>query len=402
MPPSRVQEQSKTINQFTAGQLENCDLLILSDVQHMTKDLVGLFKALVGRDSIAKERKYEKEISLINPSCQLIIVSNFPPSNFPQIANDEGMMDRIIQVTFDESDRIPADLQLANLEVYLKKMIPDVFNWAIHSPPELFQYHIRNQFYKTYLLAERRDAPQGFEAFLMDVFVFDTDPNSFTPMEELEMAMKEYLDKTGDPFFDEILKKRIPKKFLSNFLPTFAYETFERKIISGRYSARKPTIVGEQSYQRPYGFKNLSRRNKDGSLEPSQQNFEKRKFEDLERQLPEKYENVRSVSWVETSYPDFLEVQRNILRRRQIERSKLEAQEKANEETLSNETKGELSNETKGELKTNEEKLPNETKDELIFKSEIDNSESEKISSEGNRDLDEALKGWDDFKITIS
>jgi hypothetical protein len=63
-----VQEQSKTINQFTAGQLEHCDLLILSDVQHMTKDLVGLFKALVGRDSITKERKYESEITLINPS----------------------------------------------------------------------------------------------------------------------------------------------------------------------------------------------------------------------------------------------------------------------------------------------------------------------------------------------
>lgn len=49
--PSRVQEQSKVINQFTSGQLTNCDLLILSDVQSVSKDVVGLFKALLGRDS---------------------------------------------------------------------------------------------------------------------------------------------------------------------------------------------------------------------------------------------------------------------------------------------------------------------------------------------------------------
>jgi hypothetical protein len=45
---SKVQEQSKSINQFTTGQLTNCDLLILSDIESFSKDVVGLFKALLG------------------------------------------------------------------------------------------------------------------------------------------------------------------------------------------------------------------------------------------------------------------------------------------------------------------------------------------------------------------
>lgn len=111
VPRSRVQEQSKVMNQFTTGQLENCDFFILSDVQSMRKEVVGLFKALLGRDSLAKERKYDPEITSVNPSCQVMSVSNYAPSQFPEVANDEGMMDRILQGRFDESDRIPSDLQ---------------------------------------------------------------------------------------------------------------------------------------------------------------------------------------------------------------------------------------------------------------------------------------------------
>lgn len=83
-------------------------------------------------------------------------------------------------------------------------MIPDILNWAVHAPPDLFQFHIRNQFYRTYFLSESSDSPQGFEAFFADLFVFDRDPSSFPPIEEVEIAMKEYSEKTGDPFFDEV------------------------------------------------------------------------------------------------------------------------------------------------------------------------------------------------------
>jgi hypothetical protein len=86
-------------------------------------------------------------------------------------------MDQIIQVPFEESNRIPADLQLANLETHLKEMIPDLFiNWTIHSPRDLLSFHIRNSYYRAHLRAESNRAPQGFEVFLMDVFVFDEDP----------------------------------------------------------------------------------------------------------------------------------------------------------------------------------------------------------------------------------
>lgn len=81
VPPSRVQEQSKIITPFTAGQLENCDLLILSDVQSISKDVVGLLKAFLGRDPITLQEKFKQEITFINPNCQVIIVSNFPPTH---------------------------------------------------------------------------------------------------------------------------------------------------------------------------------------------------------------------------------------------------------------------------------------------------------------------------------
>ena len=44
VPESRIQEQSKITTPFRAGQLENSDLFILSDLEHISKDVVGLLK----------------------------------------------------------------------------------------------------------------------------------------------------------------------------------------------------------------------------------------------------------------------------------------------------------------------------------------------------------------------
>jgi phage/plasmid-associated DNA primase len=94
--PNRIQEQSKIITPFTAGQLEACDLLILSDVQTISKEVVGLLKAIVGRDTITLQKKYEQDIKCISPYCQVIIINNYPPSHFPEVSGDEPYYSRRI------------------------------------------------------------------------------------------------------------------------------------------------------------------------------------------------------------------------------------------------------------------------------------------------------------------
>jgi hypothetical protein len=48
--PRFVQEQVKQMTPFSAGQLESCQLRILSDLQSIPKDMVGLLKGLIGRE----------------------------------------------------------------------------------------------------------------------------------------------------------------------------------------------------------------------------------------------------------------------------------------------------------------------------------------------------------------
>lgn len=213
---SRVQEQSKIITPFTAGQLENCDLLILSDVQSISKDVVGLLKALLGRDPITLQEKFKQEITFINPNCQVIIVSNFPPTHFSEVGLDEGMMNRIIHVEYTDEDRIPQEFQLANLRSYLKDMASDILNWAAHAPTDLFQFHIRNQYYKVYAEIEKNDQALGFEAFLMDEFIYDGTKDAFTSLDDIETKMKTYYENVSDPIFEGVLKARSSKRVIQN------------------------------------------------------------------------------------------------------------------------------------------------------------------------------------------
>ena len=246
----------------------------------------------------------------------MIIVSNYAPSHFPEILNDEGMMERIIEVKFEESDRIPSELRMADLIPFLKEMTPQLLNWAIFLPAEIFKYHIRNSFYKSQFLNERAlDSAEGFEAFLMDCFVYDESPSSFTPIEDLEMAMKEYAERTGDPSLERYLTRKLPKKYLSENIPRITFDYFEKKIIPGRYSGKAPLQVGDPSILRPYGFRYLSRKNKDGSLNPGQSFFERRQFSDLQPMIPMHLASTK-IQWVESSRQEFVNIQSQIRDRR--------------------------------------------------------------------------------------
>ena len=351
--PRRVQEQAKQITPFTSGQLENCHLLILSDVQSISKDVVGLLKALVGRDSIALQQKYVQDIHVINPCCQVMIVSNFPPEHFPDVWNDEGMMSPIIHVEFSDSDRIPPELQISNLSDYLKPMMSDIFNWCIHAPSELFLFHVRNQFYKFYRQLEQKKPTEGFACFIEEKFVYDTSSEAFIPNQDIDILLRDYVQETADPIVEDFLKRKIAKREMSVFLPMRVLEAFGKKITHTRWSSRRNF---NEVYDRPYGFRNLARKekSKEGKVQltNTQELFvRKSEFDANLPPLPDAFYTSQKISWIETNYEDFSIIQEEISQRRKITAPDMEtAEEGAGDDQDKNQSPARVGSTTSVEL----------------------------------------------------
>jgi hypothetical protein len=235
-------------------------------------------------------------------------------------------MNRIIHVEFNETHKIPAHLQMAGLEHYLQPMMSDIFNWAIHAPADLLKYHIRNTLYKQHQAMQNVKPPQGFEAFLMEVFVYDSSPDAFVPIDFVESAMRDYLDKTGDLVFDMVLKKRVPKRDLSMIIPRVALEFFDKKIQKGRWtrqnyvdnrsdSSDKDAKSLTTKFSRPYGFRNLEFKPKDKPLSPTQEEFKRKWLSDLPA-LPDVFYTDQKIAWVQGVANDFSKIQEEIQKHR--------------------------------------------------------------------------------------
>lgn len=56
IPKSRIQEFSRTQNQFTAGQLEHCSLLIVSDLVELSSKQFEVIQRILGRDILDSSR----------------------------------------------------------------------------------------------------------------------------------------------------------------------------------------------------------------------------------------------------------------------------------------------------------------------------------------------------------
>lgn len=121
----------------------NARLLIISDLTEIESQHVQILKRVLGRDTISSESKHLNGIEPIEPYCQVLIVSNERPEHFPLLANDRGIMDKLIQVHLGDQCKIPNDKRIPNIGSMLTLIIAEVFNWVIYAPKDLLQYYIR-------------------------------------------------------------------------------------------------------------------------------------------------------------------------------------------------------------------------------------------------------------------
>lgn len=143
VPKNFVQEFSRSQNQFKPGQLANTNLLVVSDLTEITQKQKDVLKRLLGRATFTLEEKNQPDFGMIAPHCQVIIVSNSPPRHFRLFADDQALLDKLIQVYLGPELQIPSEYQVANMPTMLNKFCPDIFNWAMYGNKNNLRYFIR-------------------------------------------------------------------------------------------------------------------------------------------------------------------------------------------------------------------------------------------------------------------
>jgi len=127
-----VMELSKNQNQFTAQSLKNKKLLLISDVERIPKDMIESLRTILGRDQLYYEVKHENVYEFIEPFCQVLIISNKSPDQFPLIWERSELREKITPLKF--SYPIPQKLMISNLKDNLDKLAIAFFLWAMFTP----------------------------------------------------------------------------------------------------------------------------------------------------------------------------------------------------------------------------------------------------------------------------
>lgn len=201
VPEGAVQEFSRHQTQFTPGQLENCQLLIISDLIHLNSKQLEVLKRVLGRDTITSERKYHQEFGIISPNCQVLIISNFPPEHFHLFANDQAMLDKLIKVYLGPQYQIPQQLQVPNIGDRLDPFLPDLMNWAMY-----LQDKALSLFTRAVLLNRIHDKLMGVPLVRIPGFIYsctfqgppkESSNASFTTTTNLKESYLNYLTATG-------------------------------------------------------------------------------------------------------------------------------------------------------------------------------------------------------------
>jgi hypothetical protein len=178
VPAGAVQELNRHQNQFSIGQLDGCQILIVSDLTQITQKQVEVLKRVLGRDTLTHERKYESEFGVISPTCQVLIISNKKPADFYLFGQDQAIMDKLIKVYLGPEFQITSQFQIPNIATRLDRYISDIFNWAMYCPPHVLQFFIRavmlNQLHEKEVGAQVTGPPAFVEQCCFE------DPRAFT------------------------------------------------------------------------------------------------------------------------------------------------------------------------------------------------------------------------------
>ncbi len=190
-------EFSRTQNQFTNDQIAAAKLLIISDVEFLTRQQKDILKRLLGSDNLTFEVKFQLGVKAFTPKCQVLFVSNLAPEEFPLLASDEAFMEKIIPVQYNEQSTIDPQFQIANLKHQRDIYIPELLNWAALAPMQNLQFSIRAMRYRA--IKGKSSRPNSFCDFLMENFWYNPHKEvEVIPIQDIKNAMEKYGQETGE------------------------------------------------------------------------------------------------------------------------------------------------------------------------------------------------------------
>lgn len=120
----------------------------------------------------------------------VVCVSNFLPTEINSIKSDQAVLEKLIGVQFPVEAALPAHLQVANLENFYDRFIPEIFNWALYAPLSVLKNHIRETNNHSLLLkAQDSESKGGIGGYLSDHALFCPKEEAFTTVTDLRTAV---------------------------------------------------------------------------------------------------------------------------------------------------------------------------------------------------------------------
>lgn len=253
-----VQEFSKTKNQLTSGELDGCRLLLLDDVTEITDNQLTVLKLVLGCDTFSSQEKHKNGFAGINPNCQVLVISNYPPSSFSNIRNDSAIMDKIIEVNYPKNSGIPQELQTPNINIDI--YVSDIYNWALSLSHKQSLIHLKSLPYQEALRIVKQADNRGMAALLTECFYYTEDDNQFVSMNDFKKIAQDYIDSTGDNDLVVLFsnKSKGPKsRLISQAVLDAMVHCYGKEISYGRRKTQIGHKGDSDGIQRPMGFFNI-------------------------------------------------------------------------------------------------------------------------------------------------
>lgn len=320
---SKICEFSRDQDQFTGGSLDSCELLIISDLQYINVKQLQFIKQVLGRDTMAKQVKYDPEFSTISPYCQVVIVSNYKPTDFREFREDQATLDKLIHVEFPAESAVPQIYQIPGLANYLDPMMSEIFNWVIYTPGYVLNYHKRAVLYNAH--SSEEVVLMGMAGFIEENLIFDPSPSAFMSIPDLAIKLEEYAEETGDTsvifpksgaktYNATAIKRQMENAFVNVFGRTIKYEKFSRR---------------DKDRGRPWGYSNVGFKKHGKTLENGQEDFKRVQQVGMDNfKLPFKWAASTEIEWLAVSKSQFFDTQRKLYQYRLIATRDREEREK--------------------------------------------------------------------------
>lgn len=128
----QIQHMLRRGTRFSNSQLQGAYLVCIDDVQQFKFQEAALLCTLAGRDQIASDVKFQKEVT-IEPYCITIMVSNFHPSHFPAL-QDEAIKKKINLMILDQDYSVNINERVTDFHLDVLTYAHEIYNWILYTP----------------------------------------------------------------------------------------------------------------------------------------------------------------------------------------------------------------------------------------------------------------------------